>query len=75
MGAKLEDFERDIKLAQNFLEKHKDDIKLKEFLKMVKSSKQIHSQKWSMIFDYMYDNYKDECMNTTITTGLSYLVE
>ena len=75
MGAKMEDYVKEITYAQKFLEKHKEDIKLKQFLKMVKESKQIHSQKWSMIFDYMYENYHDECMNSSITTGLSYLVE
>jgi hypothetical protein len=73
--ATLEDFEREVKNAQKFLKKHQDDVKLIQFLKYVKASKQINSQKWSMIFDYLYDNYKDECMNSTITTGLFYLVE
>lgn len=71
----LDKYKEEIEYAQRFLNKHKDDTELRNFLKMVKASKEIHSQKWSMVFDYMYDHYKDECMHTSITTGLSYLVD
>ena len=70
----MEKFEEEVKLAQKFLEKHKDDKDLIQFLAAVRASNDIHSQKWSMVFDYMYEHYKKECMETSITTGLSYLV-
>ena len=70
----MEKFEEEVKLAQKFLEKHKDDKDLIQFLSAVRASNDIHSQKWSMVFDYMYEHYKKECMETSITTGLSYLV-
>ena len=71
----VEKFEYEINLAQRFLKKHQDDKELFEFLKKVKASNSIHSQKWSKIFDYMYDHYKKECMETSIVTGLGYLCE
>ena len=71
----LDKYKEEIEYAQRFLNKHNDGTELRDFLKMVKASKEIHSQKWSMVFDYMYDHYKDECMHTSITTGLSYLVD
>ena len=70
----MEKFEEEVKLAQEFLEKHKDDKDLIQFLAAVRASNDIHNQKWSMVFDYMYEHYKKECMETSITTGLSYLV-
>ncbi len=71
----IENYKEEIKLAEKFLNKHKEDQELRDFLSKVRKANTIYSQKWSMIFDYMYEHYKNECMNTTICTGLTYLCE
>ena len=75
MSAEMMDYIEEITLAKKFLDKHKDDDKLRGLLTKLKKSNKMHSQKWAILFDYMYDHYKDECMNSSVTTGLSYLVE
>ena len=74
MSAEFTEYIEEIENAKKFLEKHKDDQKLRGLLTKLRKSNKIHSQKWAILFDYMYDHYNYECMNTSITTGLSYLV-
>jgi hypothetical protein len=74
MNTNFEEYIEEIQNAKKFLDKHKEDQKLRCLLAKLKKSNKMHSQKWAILFDYMYDHYNYECMNSSITTGLSYLV-
>lgn len=74
MNTNFEEYIEEIQNAKKFLDKHKEDQKLRCLLVKLKKSNKMHSQKWAILFDYMYDHYNYECMNSSITTGLSYLV-
>jgi len=71
----FEEYCAEIEKAKKFLDAHKEDQKLRGLLTKLKKSNKQQSQKWAILFDYMYDHYNKECMNTSITTGLCYLVD
>ena len=73
--ANLDEYISEIEKAKKFLEEHKDDQKLRCLLTKLKKSNKSSSQKWAILFDYLYDHYNAACMYSSITTGLSYLVE
>lgn len=63
----------EILAAQKFINEHKDDIALKELLVRARSRNLIHSDRWSMIYDFITEYYPNE--PSIIITGLTYSCE
>lgn len=61
--------------ATKFLEEHPDP-ELKGLLGFLeKQEGLLHSDRWSIIYDYVYKYYNKEEIPSCLVTGLSYLVE
>ena len=59
--------------AQKFINEHKDDIALNNLLARARDRNIMHSDRWSMIYDYMAKNYPE--VTGFIITGLTYNCE
>ena len=58
--------------AKEFLNEHGNDPLVIETLNEIRSSGYSHSDRWSIVFDMVFDNYPKY---RHVTTGLVYLVE
>ena len=58
--------------ARTFLQAHGNDTVVKETLSGLNALDISHSERWSTIFDMLYENYPSY---KGITTGLVYLIE
>jgi hypothetical protein len=63
----------EIATANQFVIDHKYDIKLQAMLREAAYSKYSHSERWSMIYDYIVENYPGA--TGTVVTGLAYWCE
>lgn len=60
--------------AKEFLEKYGDDPIVQETINEIKNQGYLHSDRWSIVFDMIYDHFP-EYKGTKVATGLVYLVE
>ena len=63
----------EIATASRFLENHKDDIVLMNFIEIMQSPFYTHSERWGRIYDFILKHYPSEV--DTIVTGLTYYCE
>ena len=63
----------EIATAYQFALQHNNDIDFMNMLHEVSNCKYIHSDRWSIIYDWMMEHYPEA--TGTIITGLSYWVE
>ena len=63
----------EIATANQFVINHNYDIKLMGMLREAGDHKYTHSERWSMIYDYLLENYPGA--TGTLVTGLAYWVE
>lgn len=66
-------YEEEINLAAEFRLDHTWDANFSKFFTNIANSSLMHSERWSLIFDYMKRNYPDA--DSRIITGLVYLSE
>lgn len=66
-------YENEIDLAAEFRLDHLWDKNFIRFFTNIASSSLMHSERWSLIFDYMKRNYPD--VDSKVITGLVYLSE
>lgn len=67
------DYINEINEAENFLKDHEDDAKLFALLWKVTKNCHSHSERWSMIYDFMDKYYPT--FTGSVVTGLAYLCE
>ena len=67
-------YANEIATANNFLEKHKDDKELHQLLMNLRSPYYIHSERWSVIYDYIDEHYPTHIIGDLVT-GLTYYIE
>jgi hypothetical protein len=60
--------------AREFLALYGTDIKVIETLEDISNDFYIHSDRWSIVFDMIFEYYP-EYRGTKVVTGLVYLVE
>ena len=69
-------FSEEIAIAQEFLNKNKHNpiisVMVKEVAAMVDAS---HSDRWSVVYDTIYENFDRSDVPRTAITGLTYLIE
>ena len=69
-------FSEEIAIAQEFLNKNKHNpiisVIVKEVAAMVDAS---HSDRWSMVYDTIYENFDRSDVPVTAITGLTFLIE
>lgn len=65
-------FEEEKLIAKNF-EINANDSELDALLLRLESRKYTHSDRWSIIYDFIQENYPDA--DSQVITGLAYLVE
>ena len=61
-------------VAREFLAEHGTDMLVINTLQMIDNSAYLHSDRWSIVYDMIYDNYP-EWRTGGAVTGLVYLVE
>lgn len=66
-------YEEDMSRAQDFIVAHNDDIDFMTFLYEIRKSDLIHSDRWSMCYDWLNEHYPEA--TGSIVTGLTYLTE
>ena len=66
-------YEEEIDLAAEFRLAHAWDTNFSKFFTNIANSSLMHSERWSLIFDYMKRNYPNT--DSRIITGLVYLSE
>lgn len=66
-------YQNEIATAHKFVIDHNYDSNLLRFLENMKDESLMHSDRWSMIYDFMKEYYPDQ--PGSIITGLAYLVE
>ena len=63
----------EITAAHNFILDHPNDIKLSNFIMYVsRTPNLIHSDRWSLVYDFMKENYPN---NMDLVTGMTYWLE
>lgn len=60
-------------IAREFIISHNADEQLMDMLNDVRSMKYTHSEKWSIIYDFMKEHYPSA--TGTLITGMTYYVE
>lgn len=68
-----ENYINEMIIAKNFILDHKGDAGLMNLIERCKSPKLLHSDRWSLIFDYFATYYPN--VAGSVITGLAYLVE
>lgn len=63
----------EIATAYQFVLQHNNDTDFMNMLHEVSDNKYMHSDRWSIIYDWMKEHYPEA--TGTIITGLSYWVE
>lgn len=63
----------EIATANQFVIDHKYDTKLMGILREASSSQYSHSERWSMIYDYIEEHYPGA--TRSVVTGLAYRCE
>lgn len=63
----------EVATAYKFLIDNKDDLKLQNFIKDMQNKKMMHSDRWSICYDFLKENYPD--IDGSIVTGLAYYLE
>lgn len=67
-------YANEIASAHLFVIEHNNDIDFMNFLREMKENRDLlHSDRWSLIYDYMKENYPE--VTGSIVTGLAYWVE
>lgn len=66
-------YDEEIQLAKKFYLDNIGDNNLRTFFNNIKNSSLMHSEKWSLIFDYIKRNYP--YVDGKVITGLVYLAE
>ena len=70
------DYSTEVALAYTFLNIHNNDTKLRGLINQLKFTPgMLHSDKWSIIYDYLYDHYINDINVDGLVTGLSYIAE
>lgn len=59
--------------AHQFIVEHNSDIDFIGFLEKMKDPNLMHSDRWSLIYDYMAEHYPSE--TGSLITGLAYYIE
>lgn len=59
--------------AHQFIIEHNSDIDFISFLEKMKNPNLTHSDRWSLIYDYMAEHYPEE--TGSLITGLAYYLE
>ena len=67
------DYSAELIMANEFVISHNADQQFLDMLEDLKSSKYCHSDRWSIIYDYMKENYPSA--TGTLITGLAYWIE
>ena len=65
-------YEKEMEAAKKFIADHKVDITFMNYYEKIKDSSLMHSEKWSLMYDFMASHYPEE---RTVVTGLVYLME
>lgn len=69
-------YNEEIAIAQEFLNNNKNNpiisVMVKEVAAMVDAS---HSDRWSVVYDTIYENFNRSDVPGTVITGLTYLIE
>ncbi len=63
----------EIATANQWIIEHNKDVKLMAFLREAEDPRYTHGERWSMIFDYLLENYPGA--TGTLVTGLAYFLE
>lgn len=66
-------YETEMNAARDFIEKHKTDVTFMSYYEKIKDSSLMHSERWSLIYDFMAIHYPET--RGAIVTGLVYLME
>lgn len=67
------DYSRELIMANEFVISHNADQQFLDMLEDLKSSKYCHSDRWSVIYDYMKEHYPSA--TGSLITGLAYWIE
>lgn len=63
----------EIATAGTFVREHSNDLGLKKLIEDLKHPYYTHSDRWSIIYDYLNEHYDN--LPDGVVTGLSYYVE
>ena len=66
-------YANEIATAYKFLMDNKSDLKLQNFIKDMQNKNMIHSDRWSICYDFLNENYPN--IDSSIVTGLAYYLE
>lgn len=68
-----QNYASEIAAADNFIKNNRFDIKLSGFLRSLEGNvKLMHSDRWSLVYDFMQSNYPDKM---DLVTGITYWLE
>lgn len=63
-------------IAQDFLNKNKNNPIISTMIKEVSAMGNVsHSDRWSMVYDTIYENFERSSVPRETVTGLTYLIE
>ena len=65
-------YEGEVARAYTFLNIHNDDKELNGLMNTLKFYKMLHSDRWSLLYDFLSKHYPDDL---DLATGLTYVAE